>query len=138
MGKFLPQTQIKLIRLTTTLAVLLRKAIMKRSKLRNGFLKDGNDASQSAYRKQRNLCVTLLRKVKKQYFWNLEPKLITDNKKFWNSVKPLFSDKITVKEIINLTENGEILTSNTDKADTFNDYFSSVVKKGYNEKIKIT
>ena len=84
MGKFLPQTQIKLIRLTTTLAVLLRKAIMKRSKLRNGFLKDGNDASQSAYRKQRNLCVTLLRKVKKQYFWNLEPKLITDNKKFRN------------------------------------------------------
>ena len=64
--------------------------------------------------------------------------LITDNKKFWKSVKPLFSDKITVKEIINLTENGEILTSNTDKADTFNDYFSSVVKKGYNEKIKIT
>ena len=38
----------------------LRKAIMKRSKLRNDFLKDRNDASQSAYRKQRNLCVTLL------------------------------------------------------------------------------
>ena len=106
----------------------LRKAIMKRSKLRNDFLKDRNDASQSAYRKQRNLCVTLLRKAKKQYFSNLEPKLITDNKKFWKSVKPLFSDKITVKEIINLTENGEILSSDTDIADTFNDYFSSVVQ----------
>ena len=105
----------------------LRKAVMKRSKLRNDFLKDRNDASQSAYRKQRNLCVTLLRKAKKQYFSNLEPKLITDNKKFWNSVKPLFSDKITVKEIINLTENGKILNSDTDIADTFNDYFSSVV-----------
>ena len=106
----------------------LRKAIMKRSKLRNDFLKDRNDASQSAYRKQRNLCVTLLRKAKKQYFSNLEPKLITDNKKFWKSVKPLFSDKITVKEIINLTENGEILSSDTDIADTFNDYFSNVVQ----------
>ena len=31
---------------------------------------------------------------------------ITDNKKFWKSVKPLFSDKITVTKIINLTENG--------------------------------
>ena len=61
-------------------------------------------------------------------FSNLEPKLITDNKKFWKSVKPLFSDKITVKEIINLTENGEILTSDTDIADTFNDYFSSVAQ----------
>ena len=99
----------------------LRKAKMKRSKLRNDFLKDRNNASQSVYRKQHNLCVTLLRKAKKQYFSNLEPKLITDNKKFWKSVKPLFSDKITVKEIINLTENGEILSSDTDIADKFND-----------------
>ena len=30
------------------------------SKLRNDFLKDRNDDSQIAYRKQRNLCVTLL------------------------------------------------------------------------------
>ena len=69
-----------------------------------------------------------MRKTKKQYFPNLEPKLITDNKKFWNSVKPLFSDKITVKKIINLTENGEILSSDTYIADTFNDYFNSVVQ----------
>ena len=49
---------------------------MKRSKLRNYFLKDRNDASQSAYRKRRNLCVTRFRKAKKQYFSNLEPNLI--------------------------------------------------------------
>ena len=61
--------------------------------IKPNFLKDRNDASQSACRKQRNLCVTLLRKAKRQYFSNLEPKLITDNKKFWKSVKPLFSDK---------------------------------------------
>ena len=45
-------------------------------------------------------------KSQKQYFPNLEAKSITDNKKFWKSVKPLFPDKITVKEIIKLTENG--------------------------------
>ena len=59
----------------------LRKAIMKRSRLRNDFLKDRNDDSQNSYRKQRNLCVTLLRKAKKRYFSNLEPKLIIDNNK---------------------------------------------------------
>ena len=59
----------------------LRKAIMKRSELRNDFFKDRKDASQRGYRKQRNLCATLLRKAKKQYFSNLEPKLITDNNK---------------------------------------------------------
>ena len=101
---------------------------MKRSKLRNDFLKDRNDASQSAYRKQRNLCVTLLRKAKKRYFSNLEPKLITDNKKFWESAKTVFSDKITVKEIINLSENGEILSSDTDIANMFNEDFSNIVQ----------
>ena len=55
----------------------LRKAVMKRSKLRNDFLKDRNDAFQSVYKKQWNLCVTLLQKAKKQYFSNLEP--ITKN-----------------------------------------------------------
>lgn len=57
------------------------KYIMKRSILRNDFLKDGNDASQRPYRKQRSLCVILLRNAKEQYFSDLELKLITDNKK---------------------------------------------------------
>ena len=65
---------------------------------------------------------------KNQYFSNLEPKLISDNKNFFKSVKPLFLDIITVREIINLTENEEILNSDTDIADTFNDYFSNVVQ----------
>ena len=68
------------------------------------------------------------KQAKKQYFSNLEPKHITDNKKFQKSVKPLFPDKITMTEIINLTENGETLSLDTDIADTFNDYLSSVVQ----------
>ena len=83
---------------------------MKRSKLRNDFLKDRSDASQSAYRKQHNLCVTLLRKLKKQCFSNLDPKLITDNKKFWNSVKPRFSNKVSAKETTNLTVKRKVLS----------------------------
>ena len=110
----------------------LKKAIIKIWKLRINFLKDRDDASQNAYRKQRNLCVTILRKAKKQYFSNLEPKLMTDNRGFRKSVKPLFSDKIPVKKIINLTENEEILSSDIDIADTFNDYFSSNVVQNLN------
>ena len=41
----------------------LKKAIMKRSKLRNDFLKDRKDALQSANRKQRIARVTLLQKA---------------------------------------------------------------------------
>ena len=43
----------------------LGKAIMNRLKLRNDYLEDRNDAFQSVYRKQSNLCVALLWKVKK-------------------------------------------------------------------------
>ena len=41
----------------------LKKAIMKRSKLRNDFLKDRKDGLQSANRKQRIARVTLLQKA---------------------------------------------------------------------------
>ena len=38
----------------------LEKAIMNILKLRNNYLEDRNDAFQSVYRKQSNLCVALL------------------------------------------------------------------------------
>ena len=37
--------------------------------------------------RQRNLCIT--RKTKRDYYKNLDPKDITDSKKFWAPVKPL-------------------------------------------------
>ena len=61
----------------------VKKGCNEKIKIRNDFLRDRNDASQSAYRKQRNLCVTLLQKAKKQHFSSLEPKLINDLKNFW-------------------------------------------------------
>ena len=75
-------------------------------------------------RKQCNLCVNLQQKVKKQYFSNVDSKLITDNKKIWKSVKPLFSYKIIVKEIRNLME----IRENSQHRYRFNDYFSNVVQ----------
>ena len=67
-------------------------------------------------------------KSQKTVFLEFRTKTYNRIKKFWKSVKPLFSDKKTVKEIINLTENREVLSSDTDIADTFNDYFISVVQ----------
>ena len=66
----------------------LHKAIMKRSRLRNKFLRDRTDISREEYKKQRNLCVSLLKKAKKII---KIIKSVTDNKKFWQTVKPLFS-----------------------------------------------
>ena len=74
----------------------LSKAIMTQTRLRNKFLKIRSAVNRKAYVKQRNYCVSLLRKTKKSYYSNLNEKNVTDNKTFWKTVKPLLSDK-TVK-----------------------------------------
>ena len=42
------------------------------------------------YTKYRNYCRNLFRNEKKKYYNNLDTKLLTDNKKFWKTVKPMF------------------------------------------------
>ena len=68
----------------------LSKAIILITKLRNSFLKNRTEENKVRYIKQRNLCVTLLRKSKRQYFDNLNEKNICDKKKFWKVVKSDF------------------------------------------------
>ena len=80
----------------------VNKKILKRSRLRNKFLSTKSDIDRKAYNKQHNLCVSLIRWEKKNFFNNISD--ITDNKTFWKTVKPLFIDKIQTKSIITLIE----------------------------------
>ena len=106
----------------------LNKTVMTRSRLRNKYLKEKSADSKFAYDKQRNYCVNLLRRTKKKYFANINISSITDNKKFWKTVKPLFSDKIFHKETINLAVNDTILSDDQVVAETLNNYFNNIVK----------
>ena len=54
----------------------LHKAIMKRSRLRNKFLKHRTDTNEKNYSTQRNLRRRLLKNTKKSYFENLDTKKI--------------------------------------------------------------
>ena len=71
----------------------LRKEIMLRSKLKNKFNKERNHINWCNYKRQRNRCLSILRKSKKEYFNSLNMKQVSDNKLFWKSVKPFFNDK---------------------------------------------
>ena len=64
----------------------LSKAITKRFKLRNRLLKEKSEGSRKAYTTQRNYCVNLLRKTKREYLANIKINNITDNKTFWQTV----------------------------------------------------
>ena len=105
------------------------KAIMTRTGLRNRFLKSRSNRNRDLFRKQRNLCVCLLRKFKKDYFSNLNEKQITNNKRFWKTVKPFLSNKVQSSERINLTDENDSLVTDCGKVATeLNSFFSSVVK----------
>ena len=105
----------------------LSKAIMLRSKLRNQFLKTKTQESKLKYNKQRNLCVSITRKAKRSYYENLDLKEITDSKKFWATVKPLFSNKIKSTEYITLEENGKVISNDKELARIFNEFFVNTV-----------
>ena len=53
---------------------------------------------------------------------------ITDNKKFWRTVKPFFGDKGGAKEKIVLVEGERIINDDAEIAQTFNDFFDNAVK----------
>ena len=118
----------------------INKEIMKRSRLRNKFLNTKSDIDRKAYNKQRNLCVSLIRREKKNFFSNINTSDITDNKTFWKTVKPFFTDKIKTKPKITLIEkkivsqegqeeivSEKIITEDQAVAEVFNKFFINIV-----------
>ena len=101
----------------------LRKAVMLRTRLRNKYSQNRIVENWNNFRRQRNLCVKLFRTEKKRYYNDLAVTLITDNKKFWKTVKPLFSDKIKSQSKIVLVENDEVISDDRQVAEIVNNYF---------------
>ena len=107
----------------------ISKAIMTRSRLRNKYLKNPSNINKINYHKHRNYCVNLLRKVKKRYYNNIDLKLLTENKLFWKTIKPLFSDKHNICRKITLIDDEEIISNDVKVAKIMNDFFSDAVAK---------
>ena len=56
-------------------------------------------------------------------------KNLTDNRKFWATVKPLFSNSTSTTSNISLVENEKLVTSEHEVAETLNKHFISSVKE---------
>ena len=70
----------------------------------------------------------LLRKIKINFYGNLDEKDITDIKKLWKNVKPVLSDKSINSDKIHLNENEESINSESKTDEVMNNFFSNVVK----------
>jgi len=105
----------------------LRKHIMTRSRFKNSFNKEPSSENEIAYKKQRNLCVNLTRKAKREYYSTLNPSIVADNKQFWSAIKPLFSDKVKLRNKITLIDNENIISDDKIVAEKLNNFFINAV-----------
>ena len=105
----------------------LHKAIMKRSKSRNKFLKSMNLYDRKNYTSQRNNCKKLLKNTKRTYFNNLDIRRVTDNRTFWKTIVPLFPNKFSKSEKINLTEGNKRISNDHELCGVFNNFFWKTV-----------
>ena len=80
----------------------INEEIMESSRLRNKCLSTKSDIDKKVYNKQRNLCVSLIRREKENFYNNISTRDITDNKTFWKTVETLFTDKIQANSELRL------------------------------------
>ena len=105
------------------LSKTLRKAIMKRSKLKRIANRSKNPEDMVAYQKQRNLVVNLNRQAKKDYIANSS----TSTQGFWKTIKPFFSSKGSIcDERILLVDNGKVVSNEEKISSIFNLYFNRI------------
>ena len=86
----------------------LRKAIMKRSQLKNKANKTKAPDDFASYKTQRNLVVHLNKEAKHTFFDSLDTS--KDSKPFWDNCKPYFNNKSgkNVNDIMLLEENESV------------------------------
>ena len=65
--------------------------------------------------------------IKRTYFNNLGIRKVTDNRTFLKTVIPLFSNKFSKSEKINLTEGNKTISNDDELCRVFNNFFSKIV-----------
>ena len=104
----------------------LRKAIMLKSRLKNNSNKQRSDENWDNYKKRKNFCAKLLRQTKEKYFSDINVKSVSDNKKFWKTIKPFFSNKGLNTNNMMLVEDNEIVREEEIIANVMNNYFTNI------------
>ena len=105
----------------------VRKAIKVRTQLLNKFRKENSFINELACKRQRNFCTRLIKKIERNFYNNLNVNKIIDNKSFWKTVKPSFTEKTLKDEKIVLVENDTTFSEENEVAEIFRSYFDGIV-----------
>ena len=98
---------------------------MRRSYLEKVYFKNRTENSLRTFKKQRNFWSRLYKKERKYFFNSLNPSFVKDNKLFWKTVKPFFSNKGDRGSNIQLVKDNELLQDDQKIADELNTFFKN-------------
>ena len=100
-----------------------RKAIADRSRPDTRYYRLKTNSSKEAYEKQRNYCSCQYKRERKKFYEGLHHNKISDNKLFWKTMKPFFSEKGSRENNITLIENDVIVSDDFQIAETLYIFF---------------
>ena len=102
----------------------LPKAIIHRSKLRNNFLRHrfNENRKKKVFETTELLCL-FAEKNKKDYYSNLNEKIITDNTKIWKRFTSFLSYKVFSNETITSVENNKFVNDDNETTNIINTFF---------------
>ena len=87
--------------------------------------------NMTAFKRQRNYCVSLRRKNLTSFHNNITKRGIATNKSFWTFNKPFLKNKgFLENDDITLIEENKVITSERELAKTFNEHYINIVEKG--------
>ena len=112
---------------TLYISKCLRKAIMKRYDLENLYFKNWMNHSFRNYRKQKTNTAESTKKREKNFFNELNTSFMLDNKWFWKTVKPFFSNQGSHWGNVKLVEGDKLLQDDSEVAEELNNFFKQAI-----------
>ena len=106
-----------------------QKAIYTRTRLKNKYWRDPSRENELAYKKQRNLCVSIRRKSITNYLNKFTDKGLETNKSFRKFIKPFLTNKSTLTDCdITIVDGKKIISDDFELAKTFNNHYINTVE----------
>ena len=101
---------------------------MRSSQLETKYLKTETQTDLKPHKKYKNICSTLYKRERRKYYEPLDMKNVLGSKKFWKTMGPFLSDKITVFSQISIEKNNRIISDDFDLSEQFSTFFEDAVR----------
>ena len=106
----------------------LSKVIMNRSKLRSRYTKWPSRENFLVFKKKKNYCHNLSKKIKRNYFTKIASKGETGSKDFWNTIKPFLTSKgFLHNDDIAINFDKRTITDDKELPKIFNEHYINIV-----------